>query len=68
MDKSLLQSLHVSVFGVQAGICAVGISSVLSGQGSASAETTQAQILLGMALIVCSQVSTHLCNSIMDWL
>ena len=42
--------------GPQVGICAVGISSVLSGQGSASAEVTQSQIMLGMALIVCSQV------------
>ena len=46
--------------GLQVGICAVGISSVLSGQGSASADVTQSQILLGMALIVCSQVPTCL--------
>lgn len=43
---------------MQVGICGVGISSVLSGQGSASADVTQSQILLGMALIVCSQVPT----------
>lgn len=50
---------------LQVGICAVGISSVLSGQGSASADVTQSQILLGMALIVCSQVPTCLYISIM---
>lgn len=49
---------------LQVGICAVGISSVLSGQGSASAEVTQSQILLGMALIVCSQVLICLCVSV----
>ena len=60
MDMRLFDILHVQcavvtavpvryLLGVQAGICAVGISSVLSGQGSASAETTQSQILLGMA-------------------
>ena len=79
MDMRLFDILHVQcavvtavpvryLLGVQAGICAVGISSVLSGQGSASAETTQSQILLGMALIVCSQVPTLLCNKSMDWL
>lgn len=37
------------------GIAAVGMSSVLSGQGAASATVTQKQILFGMALIVLSQ-------------
>lgn len=41
---------------LQTGICGVGFSSVLSGQGSASADTTQGQIMLGMGLIVLSQV------------
>ena len=65
--KCLLHMQHPSVnadVSLQAGICAVGISSVLSGQGSASAEVTQSQILLGMALIVCSQVSICLSDSI----
>lgn len=59
---SVFCSLHAKIcsvnagVGLQVGICAVGISSVLSGQGSASADVTQSQILLGMALIVCSQV------------
>ena len=55
---------------LQTGICGVGFSSVLSGQGSASADTTQGQILLGMGLIVLSQVCaksqschTHLCHA-----
>ncbi len=49
----------------QVGICGVGISSVLSGQGSASSDVTQSQILLGMALIVCAQVrhDKKSCNS-----
>lgn len=44
---------------LQTGICGVGFSSVLSGQGSASADTTQGQIMLGMGLIVLSQVSAR---------
>ena len=47
------------VIDMQVGICGVGISSVLSGQGSASADITQSQIMLGMALIVCSQVKHY---------
>ena len=66
--ECLLHVQHPSVdagVSLQAGICAVGISSVLSGQGSASAEVTHSQILLGMALIVCSQVSICLSDSVM---
>ncbi|KAL3137914.1 hypothetical protein ABBQ38_005161 [Trebouxia sp. C0009 RCD-2024] len=55
LKRTLNRNNYIGIGCCLAGICAVGISSVLSGQGSASAETTQAQILLGMALIVCSQ-------------
>jgi hypothetical protein len=38
------------------GISLVGMSSLLSGQGSAQVEVTPEQMLLGMGLIVASQV------------
>jgi hypothetical protein len=44
---------------VQAGICMVGMSSVLSGEGSSTHKVSTEEMLLGMGLIVMSQVSAH---------
>lgn len=41
---------------VQVGIMLVGLSSVLSGEGSSTHEISPQKMLLGMALIVMSQV------------
>ncbi|DBA93044.1 TPA: hypothetical protein ACH3X2_003375 [Trebouxia sp. C0005] len=55
LKRTLNKYNYIGIVCCLVGICGVGISSVLSGQGSASADVTQSQILLGMALIVCSQ-------------
>lgn len=41
---------------LQVGISLVGLSSLLSGEGSAQVIVSQAEMLLGMGLIVASQV------------
>ena len=49
--------LHSSAsISVQVGIMLVGLSSVLSGEGSSTHEISPQKMLLGMALIVMSQV------------
>ena len=42
---------------VQVGICLVGLSSVLSGEGSATQKIATGEMLLGMGLIIGSQAS-----------
>ena len=42
---------------VQIGIALVGMSSLLGGEGSAQVEVSPSKMLLGMGLIVASQVS-----------
>ena len=50
-------SLHPSAsISVQIGIMLVGLSSVLSGEGSSTHQISPQKMLLGMALIVMSQV------------
>ena len=46
--------------GLQVGIGLVGMSSLLAGQGSAQVEVSPSKMLLGMGLIVASQVSSLL--------
>jgi len=41
---------------LQAGICMVGMSSVLSGEGSSTHKVSTDEMLMGMGLIVLSQV------------
>lgn len=55
LKRSLNRNNIIGIACCLTGICGVGFSSVLSGQGSASADTTQGQIMLGMGLIVLSQ-------------
>ena len=45
---------------VQVGIALVGMSSLLSGEGSAQVDVSPEKMLLGMGLIVASQVSLRL--------
>ena len=51
---------HVPHAAVQVGIALVGMSSLLSGEGSAQVAVSPEQMLLGMGLIVASQVP-HRC-------
>ena len=48
-------TLHVA----QVGIALVGVSSLLSGEGSAQVVVSTEEMLLGMGLIVASQVPLH---------
>ena len=50
---------HVAL--VQTGITLVGVSSLLAGEGSASHQVSQWQMLAGMMLIVLSQVRLEFC-------
>jgi hypothetical protein len=52
----LLLLLLLLCAATQAGICMVGMSSVLSGEGSSTHKVSTEEMLLGMGLIVMSQV------------
>ena len=49
---------------MQTGITLVGVSSLLAGEGSASHQVSQWQMLAGMMLIVLSQVRLELASII----
>lgn len=53
---------------LQIGITLVGTSSLLGGEGSSTHEISPQKMLLGMGLIVASQVGTLLCTVIHSYI
>ena len=51
--------MNVQSGAAQVGIALVGMSSLLSGEGSAQVDVSPEKMLLGMGLIVASQVCLH---------